>query len=473
MEWKAEAKKIDLPVNEVTEYATLTLPDGKTYKLPIRSPTVGPQAIDVGTLYKQTGMFTYDPGFTSTCSCSSAITYIDGPAGVLLYRGYDIESLCDKSDYMEVSYLLLYGELPNAQQKQAHRDMLCTHSLVNEKLIEFYKGFSSSSHPMATMVGVVGALSAFYHDSLDIKDPDSRRLSAYRLIGKIPTIAAMAYKHSVGQPFVYPRNELSYAENFLYMMFALPSEPYVLEPAFVKAIEVFLILHADHEQNASTSTVRIAGSSQANPFACIASGIAALWGPSHGGANEAVLRMLAEIGTEDRIPLYLAKAKDKKDPFRLMGFGHRVYKNRDPRATYMQKVCYDVLKAVDDQKNPLLSLAQKLEKAALADPYFKQRKLFPNVDFYSGIALQAMGIPVSMYTVLFAVARTCGWTAQWKEMIEEPGQRIGRPRQIYRGETSRPFVPITQRPVIENEVLLTRRVPKGKVVEPIVRNAGR
>jgi citrate synthase len=426
--------------------AKLIMPDGKEYEVPIKYPTAGPPALDVRNLYARTGLFTYDPGFTSTCSCDSSITLIRGPEGVLLYRGYSIEELAEKSDFDEVSYLLLYGELPNSREKQIHSRMLKTHTMVHEKLIQFYNGFKSDAHPMAILVGVVGALSAFYHDSLDIDEPQQRCLAAYRLISKMPTIAAMAYRTSVGLPIVYPRNDLSYAENFLYMMFAIPAEDYVLCPEFVNAIEVFLILHADHEQNASTSTVRIAGSSKANPFACVASGIAALWGPAHGGANEAVIRMLEEIGSTDRIPSYLDRAKDKSDPFRLMGFGHRVYKNYDPRATLMRETCYAVLKAVGHQNDPTLQLAIELEKAALADEYFQKRKLFPNVDFYSGIALRAMGIPLSMFTVLFAVARTTGWISQWKEMIEDPLQKIGRPRQLYHGPTERAYVPVHRRP---------------------------
>ena len=419
--------------------ARLIMPDGKEVLLPVLKPSTGPLAIDVRTLYSSAGLFTYDPGFTSTCSCYSEITYIDGPAGKLLHRGYPIEELAANACFDEVSYLLLYGELPSKAAQEWHHDTITHHTMVHEKLIQFYKGFKNDAHPMAILVGVVGALSAFYHDSLDITNPDSRALAVYRMLAKMPTIAAMAYKTSIGQPIVYPRNDLGYAENFLYMMFALPSEKYVVNPSFARAMETFLILHMDHEQNASTSTVRIAGSSFANPFACVASGIAALWGPAHGGANEAVLAMLGAIGTKDKIPEFLERAKDKNDPFRLMGFGHRVYKNYDPRATHMRKLCYEVFESLEGKVDPLMDLALELEKAALADPYFQKRKLFPNVDFYSGIVLKTMGIPVSMFTVLFAVARTVGWVSQWKEMIEDSHHRIGRPRQLYVGELERSY----------------------------------
>jgi citrate synthase len=413
------------------EHAELRLPGRDPVRLAIIKPSVGPAAVDIRDLHEKTGMLTYDPGFTSTASCHSEITYIDGPEGILLHRGYAIEELAEKGDFDEVSYLLLYGELPSRRQKQMHHELLVKHSMVHEKLIQFYSGFKSDAHPMAIMVGVVGALSAFYHDSLDISRPEHRALAAYRMLSKMPTIAAMAYKTAIGQPIIYPRNDLGYSENFLYMMFGIPAEKYVVRPVFARALETFLILHMDHEQNASTSTVRIAGSSHANPFACIASGIAALWGPMHGGANEAVLKMLEEIGTPERIPIYLERAKNKQDGFRLMGFGHRVYKNYDPRARMMQKLCYEVLQSVG-QRDPLLQLALDLEAAALRDDYFVKRKLFPNVDFYSGIALKAMGIPITMFTVLFALARTVGWVAQWKEMIEDPKQRISRPRYVSR-----------------------------------------
>lgn len=420
------------------ETVTITFSDrpGKI-TLPLLTPVLGPKAIDVRKLYSQAGVFTYDPGFISTCSCSSEITFIDGPKGILAYRGYQIADLCDNSNYCEVSFLLLYGQLPSHEQAISHQADLRKHRMVHQKLISFYNGFKSDAHPMAMMVGVVGALSAFFNDNLDITQTEQRCLAAYRIIAKMPTIAAIAYKMSIGEPIVYPRDDLNYAENFLYMLFKKPTGEYIINPVLAKAMETFIILHCDHEQNASTSTVRIAGSSRANPYACIASGISALWGPLHGGANEAVLRMLAEIKTADRIPQFLAKAKDKKDPFRLMGFGHRVYKNYDPRATIMKKMCTAVLAETKPKNNterdPLLDLAMKLEEAALQDEYFIKRKLFPNVDFYSGIVLKAMGIPLDMFTVFFAVARTTGWISQWKEMLEDPFQRIGRPRQLYMG----------------------------------------
>jgi citrate synthase len=389
-------------------------------------------------------MFTYDPGFTSTASCDSKITYIDGEVGILMHGGYRIEDLAEHSDFMDVCYLLLHGELPNEKDKTAFEKSITYHTMLHEQMNNFFRGFRRDSHPMAVMVGVVGAMSAFYHDSTDINDPHQRMVASHRLIAKMPTIAAMAYKYSVGQPFVYPRNDLHYAENFLHMMFSVPCEEYKIKPVLARAMDRIFILHADHEQNASTSTVRISGSSNANPFACIAAGIASLWGPAHGGANEAVLQMLGEIGSKDRIPEFIKRAKDKDDPFRLMGFGHRVYKNYDPRAKVMQKSCHEVLGELG-VNDPLLEMAMELEKIALEDDYFVERKLFPNVDFYSGIILRAMGIPTSMFTVLFAVARTVGWVAQWREMIEDPKQRISRPRQLYHGYTERPYVPLAKR----------------------------
>jgi len=412
--------------------------------LPVMDGSVGPQVIDIRKLYAATDMFTFDPGFTSTASCESKITYIDGGKGELQYRGYPIEQLAEKSDYMEVCYLLLYGELPTKAEKDKFSNDITHHTMVHEQLHRFFSGFRRDAHPMAIMVGVVGALAAFYHDSTDINDPHQRMVASYRLIAKIPTIAAMAYKYSIGQPFVYPSNELSYAGNFLNMMFSVPAAQYKASPTLEHAMDLIFILHADHEQNASTSTVRLAGSSGANPFACIAAGIACLWGPAHGGANEACLNMLEEIGTVDRIPEFVARAKDKSDPFRLMGFGHRVYKNFDPRATVMRDTAHKVLAelGVDD---PLFDVAMALEKIALEDEYFVQKKLYPNVDFYSGIILRAMGFPTSMFTVLFALARTSGWISQWKEMVEDPTQKIGRPRQLYTGSVKRDYTPIDKR----------------------------
>ncbi|RMD64103.1 MAG: citrate (Si)-synthase [Alphaproteobacteria bacterium] len=427
---------------------TVTLTDnttGRTWELPILEGTLGPRAIDVRRLYADTGFFTYDPGFTSTASCDSAITYIDGEKGILMHRGYAIEDLAEHSTYMEVCYLLLHGELPNRQQRDEFERSITYHTMLHEQMMNFYRGFRRDSHPMAIMVGVVGAMSAFYHDSTDISDPYQRMVASHRLIAKMPTIAAMAYKYSLGQPFVYPRNDLSYAENFLHMTFAVPCEEYKVRPAVARAMDRIFILHADHEQNASTSTVRIAGSSGANPFACVAAGIASLWGPAHGGANEAVLKMLQEIGTKERIPEFIKRAKDKDDPFRLMGFGHRVYKNYDPRAAVLRKSCHEVLDELGMRDEPLLDLAMELERIALEDEYFNEKKLFPNVDFYSGIILQALGFPTSMFTVLFALARTVGWIAQWKEMIEDPNHRISRPRQLYIGYPKRPYIPIDQR----------------------------
>ena len=428
--------------------ATFTLTDnrtGKSYEYPVMDGSVGPSVIDVRKLYADTDCFTYDPGFTSTGSCESKITYIDGDNGVLLYRGIPIQQLAEHSDFMEVCYLLLYGELPTGAQKAKFETSITYHTMLHEQIAYFYRGFRRDAHPMAVMCGVVGALSAFYHDSIDINDPHHRLIASYRLIAKMPTIAAWAYKYSLGQPFAYPRNDLNYAENFLYMMFSTPCEEYKVSPTMARAMDRILTLHADHEQNASTSTVRLAGSSGANPFACISAGIASLWGPAHGGANEAVLNMLGQIGHKKNINQFIKKAKDKDDPFRLMGFGHRVYKNMDPRAKVMRQSCHEVLNELGIKDEPLLDLAMELERIALEDDYFVQRKLFPNVDFYSGIIFKAMGIPTSMFTVLFAVARTVGWVAQWNEMIEDPSQKIGRPRQLYTGYTERKYVPIAKR----------------------------
>jgi citrate synthase len=401
--------------------------------------------IDITTLYAETGHFTYDPSFTSTASCESKITFIDGEKGVLLYRGYPIDQLAEAGTFIETCYLLLYGELPTREQYETFSELITRHTMVHEQMTRFYTGFRRDAHPMAVMVGVVGALSAFYHDSIDIKDPRQREMASVRMIAKMPTIAAMAYKYSIGQPFIYPRNELAYSANFLHMCFAVPCEEYKIDPILARAMRRIFILHADHEQNASTSTVRLAGSSGANPFACISAGIACLWGPAHGGANEAALEMLHEIGSVDRIPEYIKRAKDKNDSFRLMGFGHRVYKNYDPRARIMQKTCHEVLEAVGHKDDPILQVAMELERIALNDDYFIDKKLYPNIDFYSGITLKALGFPTDMFTVLFAIARTVGWIAQWKEMIEDPSQRIGRPRQLYTGPTERSYVPIEDR----------------------------
>ncbi|XKH37962.1 citrate synthase [Azospirillum doebereinerae] len=436
------------PHGDVSEVGTVTLTDdatGKTLKLPVLEGSTGPRVIDIRKLYAATGYFTYDPGFTSTAACDSAITYIDGDEGILLHRGYAIADLADNCDFLEVCHLLLNNELPDAEQKAEFARTITYHTMVHEQLATFYSGFRRDAHPMAIMCGVVGALSAFYHDSTDIFDPVQRKIAAHRLIAKMPTMAAMAYKYTSGQPFMYPRNDLTYAENFLYMTFGTPCEEWVVDPVLSKAMDKIFILHADHEQNASTSTVRLAGSSHANPFACIASGIAALWGPAHGGANEAVLKMLEEIGSVDRIPEFIARAKDKNDSFRLMGFGHRVYKNYDPRAKIMRETCYEVLGVLGIKDEPHLAIAMELEKIALSDPYFIEKKLYPNVDFYSGIILKAMGFPTSMFTVLFALARTVGWISQWKEMIEDPDQRIGRPRQLFTGSPARAFVPLDKR----------------------------
>ncbi|OOY07664.1 citrate synthase [Thioclava sp. F36-7] len=424
--------------------ATLSL-DGQTYELPVLSPSAGPDVLDIRKLYGQADVFTYDPGFTSTAACESKITFIDGGKGELLYRGYPIDQLASESHYLEVCYLLLYGELPSKQQMEDFEFRVTRHTMIHEQMKQFFQGFRRDSHPMATMVGVVGALSAFYHDSLDISDPWQREVASIRLIAKLPTIAAMAYKYSIGQPFVYPKNELSYAENFLHMCFSVPAEDYKIEPALAKAMDRIFTLHADHEQNASTSTVRLAGSSGANPFACIAAGIACLWGPAHGGANQACLEMLREIGTVDQIPEYIKRAKDKDDPFRLMGFGHRVYKNFDPRAKVMKESADEVLDLLGIHDNETLQVAKELEKIALEDDYFVSKKLYPNVDFYSGIILEAMGFPTSMFTPIFALSRTVGWISQWKEMIEDPTGKIGRPRQLYTGATYRDYVDIAKR----------------------------
>jgi citrate synthase len=427
----------------VSDSASLKIGD-KESDYAIRSGTIGPDVIDIRKLYAETGCFTYDPGFTSTASCDSALTYIDGDEGVLLHRGYAIGELAEDSNFMEVSYLLLNGELPSKDELDNFTYTISRHTMLHEQLMQFYRGFRRDAHPMAIMCGVVGALSAFYHDSTDIADPEHRKISSHRLIAKMPTIAAAAYKYSIGQPFVYPQNSLSYTGNFLRMTFGVPAEPYEVNPVVERALDRIFILHADHEQNASTSTVRLAGSSGANPFACIAAGIACLWGPAHGGANEAALNMLREIGTPDKIPHYIERAKDKNDPFRLMGFGHRVYKNYDPRATVMQKTVREVFEALK-VTDPVFEVALQLEEMALNDPYFIEKKLFPNVDFYSGVILSAIGFPTTMFTVLFALARTVGWVAQWNEMISDPGQKIGRPRQLYTGPTQRPYAPISTR----------------------------
>jgi citrate synthase len=437
-------------LNDPTDTAHLEAMPGRSggvqeLTLPVIQGTLGPSVLDIRSLYPEKGYLTYDPGYTSTASCASKITFVDGEKGILLHRGYPIAELAEKSTFLEVAYLLMEGELPSAKEYEDFSGSITIHNMLHEQLRNFYSGFRRDAHPMAIMVGVVGALSAFYHDSLDIRDPQQRMIASHRLIAKMPTIASMAYKYAIGQPFVYPRNDLKYEENFLYMMFGIPTTSYQVNPVVAKALNKILILHADHEQNASTSTVRLAGSTGANPFACIAAGIACLWGPAHGGANEAVLNMLREIGHKDRIPEFIKKAKDKNDPFRLMGFGHRVYKNYDPRATVLRAACHEVLAELGRKDDPLLDLAQALEKIALEDPYFIEKKLYPNVDFYSGIIFQAIGIPPAMFTVLFAVARTVGWIAQWMEMIEDPSQRIGRPRQLYTGHPMRPYVSLKER----------------------------
>lgn len=424
--------------------AKLTI-DGKTIELPIYAGTAGPHAIDVRALYKKAGHFTFDPGYTSTCSTESQITFIDGDKGTLLYRGYPIEQLAEKSTFLETAYLLINGELPNTEESAKFTKTITRHTMIHEQVDRFFHGFRRDAHPMAMMCGTIGALSAFYHDSSDPQNNEQRDMAIHRLIAKFPTIAARAYKYSIGQPPVYPDNDLSYSANFLRMCFAVPAEPYVVNPIIADAMDKVFILHADHEQNASTSTVRLAGSSGANPYACIAAGVACLWGPSHGGANEACLSMLKEIGTVDRIPEFIARAKDKNDPFRLMGFGHRVYKNYDPRARVMQKTTHAVLGELGIKDNPILEIAMELEKIALNDPYFVEKKLYPNVDFYSGIVLSALGFPTSMFTVLFALARTVGWISQWNEMLEDPTQRIGRPRQVYTGATQRDYVAMGKR----------------------------
>lgn len=425
---------------------TLTDPNtGKTVTLPMLDGSVGPSVIDIRKLYAETGHFTYDPGFTSTASTESKITYIDGDEGVLLYRGYDIAELAEHSTFLETCYLLLNGELPNPSQKKSFENSITNHTMLHEQIHFLFRGFRRDAHPMAVMCGVVGALSAFYHDATDYDDPKQRMIAQHRLIAKMPTIAAMAFKYSIGQPFMYPRNDLGYAENFLQMTFGVPAEPYKMSPVLARAMDRIFILHADHEQNASTSTVRLAGSSGANPFACIAAGIACLWGPAHGGANEAVLKMLEEIGSVDKVGEAVKKAKDKNSGFRLMGFGHRVYKNYDPRAKVMRQTCYEVLDELGVKDEPLLKMAMELERIALEDDYFVSKKLYPNVDFYSGIILRAMGFPTAMFTALFALARTVGWISQWNEMIEDPAQKIGRPRQLYTGATKRPYIPLDKR----------------------------
>jgi len=429
---------------DTNKTAKLTI-DGNEFDLPILSPSAGPDVIDIRKLYGQAGVFTYDPGFTSTAACDSSITFIDGDKGELLHRGYPIDQLAAQSHYLEVCYLLLYGELPSAAELDKFEGTITRHTMIHEQMHMFFRGFRRDAHPMATMVGVVGAMSAFYHDSTDISDPAQREIASHRLIAKMPTIAAMAYKYSIGQPFVYPRNDLDYAANFLHMCFAVPAETYEVDPILARAMDRIFTLHADHEQNASTSTVRLASSSGANPFACIAAGIACLWGPAHGGANQACLEMLKEIGTVDRIPEFIARAKDKSDPFRLMGFGHRVYKNFDPRATVMKQSADEVLDLLGVENNPILKVARELEKQALQDPYFADKKLFPNVDFYSGIILEAMGFPTSMFTPIFAMSRTVGWISQWKEQLADPQLKIGRPRQLYTGDNARDYTDIAKR----------------------------
>ena len=418
--------------------------DGGSNDYPVLSGSVGPQVIDIRKLYANTGRFTFDPGFTSTAACESKITYIDGDEGILLYRGYPIDELAEKSNFIEVAHLLLNGNLPDAAEYAQFSDNITRHTMIHEQLAQFYRGFRRDAHPMAIMCGIVGAMAAFYHDSTDIHDPHQRMVASHRLIAKMPTLAAMAYKYSIGQPFVYPDNSLSFAGNFLRMTFSVPAEPYVIDPVVEDAMEKLLILQADLEQNASTSTVRLAGSSGANPFACISAGIACLWGPAHGGANEAALNMLREIGTPDRIPEFIARAKNKDDPFRLMGFGHRVYKNYDPRAKVMAGVAKNVLDKMG-KSDPIFDVARELEQIALNDPYFIDKKLYPNVDFYSGVVMSAIGFPTSMFTVLFAISRTVGWIAQWTEMMEDPEQKIGRPRQLYTGPAQREYVPLSAR----------------------------
>ena len=425
--------------------ATLTVEGHGSAELPIFSGTIGPDVIDIRKLYGASGCFTYDPGFTSTAACRSSITYIDGEEGILLHRGYSIEDLAENSDFLETAFLILFGQLPSAAEKVKFEHDVTHHTMIHDQINYLFRGFRRDAHPMAVMIAVVGALSAFYHEDLDTNDPHHRMIASYRLIAKIPTIAAMAHKYSIGQPFMYPRNDLSYAENFLYMMFGVPCEPWKERPTLSRALDRIFILHADHEQNASTSTVRLASSSGANPFACVAAGVACLWGPAHGGANEACLRMLREIGSVDRIPEYIKKAKDKDDPFRLMGFGHRVYKNFDPRAKVMKQSADEVLGLLGIENNPTLQVAKELERIALEDEYFVEKKLYPNVDFYSGIILDAMGFPTSMFTPIFALARTVGWISQWKEMLEDPKARIGRPRQLYTGAAFRDYTDVENR----------------------------
>ena len=425
---------------------TATLKIGETtMELPVKAGSIGPDVIDITKLYAAANVFTYDPGFTSTASCESQITYIDGDEGVLLYRGYPIEQLAEQGDFIETCYLLYYGDLPTPSQRREFEHAITHHTMIHEQMARFYQGFRRDAHPMAVMVAVVGAMSAFYHDSTDVNDPKQREIASRRMIAKLPTIAAMAYKYHIGQPFVYPKNELSYAANFLRMCFAVPCEDYPVNPVLARAMDKIFILHADHEQNASTSTVRLAGSSGANPFACVAAGIACLWGPAHGGANEAALEMLTQIGDPSKVPDFIARVKDKTSHIRLMGFGHRVYKNYDPRAKIMQKTAHEVLSELGIKDDPLLDVARELEKVALSDSYFIERKLYPNVDFYSGITLRALGFPTSMFTVLFALARTVGWISQWKEMIEDPSQRISRPRQLYTGASRRDYLPMSKR----------------------------
>lgn len=428
----------------LSKTARISSPKGE-FDFPILKGSQGPDVMDISSLYKETDMFTFDPGFMSTASCESKITYIDGDNGILRYRGYDISELAEKSTFMEVCYLLLYGELPDTKQIEKFTDDIKYHTLVHEQISFLFRGFPRASHPMAVLCGSFASLSACYHDSLDIRDPEQRNIAALRMIGKIPTLTAMAYKYSIGQPFMYPKNNLNYTENFMHMLFATPCEEYKINKVLAKAMDVIFILHADHEQNASTSTVRLAGSSGANPFACISAGIASLWGPAHGGANEAVILMLEEIGDVANIPKFIEKAKDKNDPFRLMGFGHRVYKNYDPRAKVIRETCHKVLKELGIQNDPFLNIALKLEEIALTDPYFIERKLYPNVDFYSGIIYRAIGIPFNLFTAIFALARTVGWVAQWKEMSEDPKQKIGRPRQLYTGEPYRQYLPLGER----------------------------
>jgi citrate synthase len=430
-------------MNETTKSATLTV-GNKNYDFPIKSGSIGPDVVDISTLYNKAGIFTYDPGFLSTASCESKITYIDGEAGILRYRGYPIEQVAE-GDFLETCYLLLEGDLPSKAQKADFVERVTKHTMVHEQMARFFQGFRRDAHPMAVMVASVGALSAFYHDSTDINDPHQRMVASMRMIAKVPTLAAMAYKYTIGQPFIYPQNNLDYASNFMRMCFAVPCEEYKVNPVLARALDKIFILHADHEQNASTNTVRSSGSSGANPFACIAAGIACLWGPAHGGANEAALKMLTEIGDVKNIPAFIKRAKDKEDLFRVMGFGHRVYKNYDPRAKIMQKLCHDVLKETGHENDPVLQVALEFERILLSDDYFISRKLYPNVDFYSGITLKALGFPTSMFTVLFAVARTVGWIAQWKEMIGDPSYKIARPRQLFTGEAEREYTPLDKR----------------------------